>query len=58
MSISLDQIDEREFRRALLFRARQGDRDALALLRDEYGVIVHVGTALHERDNAAISSRP
>ena len=55
--ISIDQIDDRDFRQALLSRARQGDREALALLRDEYGVILHIGDVLHERKDAGIPSQ-
>ena len=34
MPISIDQIDDRDFRQVLLSRARRGDNEALAVLRD------------------------
>jgi len=49
MPISIDQIDDRDFRQVLLSRARRGDSEALAVLRDEYGVILHPGDVLNER---------
>lgn len=49
MPISIDQIDDRDFRQVLLSRARRGDSEALAVLRDEYGVILHLGDVLNER---------
>ena len=49
MPISIDQIDDRDFRQVLLSRARRGDNEALAVLRDEYGVILHLGDVLNER---------
>ena len=49
MPISIDQIDDRDFRQVLLSRARRGDSEALAVLRDEYGVTLHLGDVLNER---------
>ena len=38
MAIPIDQLDEREFRRAVLARARNGDREAQRVLLEEFGV--------------------
>ncbi|MDQ6735367.1 MAG: hypothetical protein M3Z35_14825 [Nitrospirota bacterium] len=52
--LSMDETQEKEFRRALFTRARNGDRQASSILWEEYGVTVYPGTSPTETESAGL----